>query len=371
MKEIKKTITLYFLLFGVLVASIAQAYSTYTTSQVTVEINPYVQPKLRWGAFPWAVRSVDTQVISKHWPDVSREAIIEQVELLKSLGTNYIAIGTPYDRVDDMRLWTSEIHAAGLHVWFRSHWAEWEGDEGLPSTLSKEDYLTRTREFIVANPDLFAPGDAFTVAVEAEQVGIGLGKRFLNWKEYKEFLLLEIHVANDAFTQIGLQGMVHTNWLSMNGWVLDNQMDQELADQIGLIVVDHYVHQSQTIGTLEDKTLMVDTTSVDLDRWWNRWHKPILLGEWGYHIFQEVSEQRQAEVVEAMFSMLLTKPYLVGVNYWVHMGNPAAIIKDEYGTNLTYRQAAAVVSSFFDPSGNNSLLAPYTKSHTVEPAPNL
>jgi hypothetical protein len=270
-----------------------------------------------------------------------------------------------------MRLWADEIHAAGLNVWFRSHWAEWEGDEGMPSILSKDDYLTRTREFILTNPDLFAPGDAFTVAVEAEQVGIGLGKRFLNWKEYKEFLLLEIHVANQAFTEIGLQGKVHTNWLSMNGWILDNQMDQELADQIGLIVVDHYVHQSQTIGTLEDKTLMVNTTSADLDRWWNKWEKPILLGEWGYHIFQEVSDERQAEVVESMFSMLLTKPYLVGINYWVHMGNPAAIIKDEYGSNLTFRQSAAVVSSFFDPTGENSLLTPYSTLQQNQPTPVL
>jgi hypothetical protein len=157
----------------------------------------------------------------------------------------------------------------------------------------------------------------------------------------------------------------------MNGWILDNQMDQELADQIGLIVVDHYVHQSQTIGTLEDKNLMVNTTSADLDRWWNKWNKPILLGEWGYHIFQEVSDERQAEVVESMFSMLLTKPYLVGINYWVHMGNPAAIIKDEYGSNLTFRQSAAVVSSFFDPSGESSLLAPYATSTQNQPTPGL
>lgn len=368
MKEIKKTIILYILLFGILAVSIVQGYSTYTGSQVSVEANPYTQPVLRWGAFPWAVRSIDTQVISKHWPDVSQAAIVEQVTMLKSLGANYIAIGTPYDRLDDMRLWTTEIHNAGLNVWFRSHWAEWEGDEGMPSIMSKEDYLKRTREFIIANPDLFAPGDAFTVAVEAEQVGIGLGKRFLNWKEYKEFLLLEIGVANDAFTHIGMQGMVHTNWLSMNGWILEHEMDQALLDQIGLIVVDHYVHQSQTIGTLEDKDLMVETTSADLDRWWDRYQKPILLGEWGYHIFQEVSDERQAEVVESMFSMLLTKPYLVGVNYWVHMGNPAALIKDEYGSNLTYRQAAAVVSSFFDPTGNKSLLAPYMNPSLEQPA---
>lgn len=371
MTQFSKNIIFYLCLILIFAGAGWSGFSAYSNKITVGALNdPYKQPPLLYEKFPWTIRSVDTQVISKHWPDVREEAIKEQVGLLKNLGVNYIAIGTPYDRVEDMRLWTNQIHAAGLNVWFRSHWAEWEGDEGLPSTLSKEDYLRRTKDFILANPDLFVEGDAFTVAVEAEQVGIGLGMRFLNWNEYREFLLLEIAVANEAFTEIGLEGKIHTNWLSMNGWILDNQMTQEVMDKIDLIVVDHFVNQSQTIGELEDISTIVNVTSQDLDRWHEKFGKPIFIGEWGYHIFQTVSDDRQAEVIKAMFTEFASKDYLVGVNYWVHMGNPAALIGDEYGTNLTYREAAEVIRSFYNPSARGSLLSPFSQTQiNVTPAP--
>ncbi len=309
----------------------------------------YLQPPLSYGTYPWTVRSIDTQIISKHWPDVTRDSVREQVALLKALGVNYIAVATPYDRLDDLRIWAEEIHAAGLQVWFRPHWAEWEGDEGLPATMSPEEYLRRTAQFIRANPELFVAGDAFTVAVEAEQVGVGLGKRFLTWDEYRDFLLAEISTANKAFSDIGLEGEVYTNWLSMNGWVVENQFTQELADKLGLIVVDHFVGQSQTIGSLNDPDEIVRRTIRDLDSYYRRWNVPILLGEWGYQIYQEVPEDIQAEVIDKLFTELKTKEYLVGVNYWTHLGNTASIIGDEYGANLQYRKAAEVIRSYYNP----------------------
>lgn len=309
----------------------------------------YTQPPLSAGRYPWSVRSVDTQIISKHWPDVSRDSVVEQVALLKNLGVNYIAVGTPYDRTDDLYLWANEIHAAGLRVWFRSHWARWEGDDGYPATMSPEEYLDKTRKFILKNPSLFAQGDAFTVSVEAEQVGVGLGERFLTWDGYRDFLSAEISVASDAFAEIGLGGKIHTNWLSLNGWVVENQLNKELVDKMGLIVVDHFVGQSQTIGELEDIDLMVEKTVSDLDDFYEKWDVPILLGEWGYNIYQEVPDERQAEAIKKLFGRLQTKKYLVGINYWVHMGNSAAIIEDEFGTNLRYRKSAEVIKSFYDP----------------------
>lgn len=308
----------------------------------------YAQPELAKEKNKWPLRSVDTQVISKHWPDVTRDAVIEQVALIKQLGANYVAIGTPYDRVEDMRMWAEEIHAAGMNVWFRSHWAEWEGDEGLPATMSPEEYLDRTRAFIVNNPDLFHEGDAFTVAVEAEQVGIGLGKRFLTWNEYRDFLWAEITVASEAFISIGLEGKVHTNWLSMNGWIVDNVMTQEFAQRIGLIVVDHFPGQTQTIGEKDNIPFIVDQMLVDLDRYHEKLGVPIILGEWGYQIFQNVDDASQAEFVELLLSRVSTRSYLIGLNYWVHMGNPAALIRDEMGSNLTLRPAALTLKSFYD-----------------------
>lgn len=360
-KNFWKTFIIYALLVVFLFGSIYGIWQHYRSS-VTAKsaADSYVQPPLPYGAYPWTVRSIDTQVISKHWPDVTREFVREQVVLLKALGVNYIAVATPYDRLDDLRIWIEEIHAAGLNVWFRSHWAEWEGDEGLPATMSPEEYLKRTGQFIRSNPDLFIPGDAFTTAVEAEQVGVGLGKRFLTWDEYRGFLLAQISTANIAFRDIRLEGQIYTNWLSVNGWVVENQFTPELVEKLGLIVVDHFVGQSQTIGDLNDPDEIVKRTIQDLDNYYKRWKVPILLGEWGYQIYQEVPEDVQAEVIEKMFRELKTKDYLVGVNYWTHLGNPPSIIADEYGANLQYKKAADVIQSFYDPlsvfEGEDALL---------------
>lgn len=309
----------------------------------------YTQPTLVSGKYPWSVRSIDTQVISKHWPDVNRDSIKEQVVILKDLGVNYIAIGTPYDRLDDLKMWTDEIHAQGLNVWFRSHWARWEGDDGKPAVMLPDEYLSSTHDFILNNPELFVEGDAFTACVEAEQVGVGLGKRFLTWDDYRKFLLSEISVTSDAFEEIGLSGKVYTNWLSMNGWVVENQLNEEVVSKIGLITVDHFVGQSETIGGIESVDSVVKQTVEDLDEFYEKWKTPILLGEWGYQIHQEVTDERQAFIIKRLFEELKTKEYLVGVNYWVHMGNSAALIEDEYGTNLQPRKSASVVKSYYAP----------------------
>jgi hypothetical protein len=348
MKEIRRTIISYTLITTILLFSfIDLVISTRNKLILASAKDGYSQPALVEGKYPWSVRSVDTQIISKHWPEVSREAVEEQVVMISDLGVNYIAIGTPYDRLDDIKLWADVIHARGINVWFRSHWLSWEGDEGVPADMTPQQYLDYTYKFIVRNPDLFREGDSFTVAVEAEQVGVGLGRKFLTWDEYRQFLLSEISIASDAFEEIGLGGKVHTNWLSMNGWVVENELTPDLVDKVGLIVVDHFVDQSKTFGRVNNADEIVNKTVNDLDSYFTKYRVPILLGEWGYQIFQEVPEEVQAEVVAKMFRGLKNKPYLIGVNYWTHMGNTSALIDDEFGTNLRFKQAAYVVKSYY------------------------
>jgi len=361
-QSITTTISIYIVLLVLLIGSTFTLFKdSLTFLNITDEdIRAYQQPPLPAGQIPWTIRSVDTQVISKHWPDVTQEAINEQVKLLKDLGVNYIAIGTPYDRGEEFKMWADAIHAEGLNVWYRSHWASWEGDEGLPAVMKPKEYLSLTDAFIRENHDVFKPGDAFTATVEAEQVGIGFGKRFLNWDEYRQFLLDEIKVSNAAFTDIGLEGQIHTNWLSVNGWIVDNQFTPELVSKLNLIVVDHFVGQTETIGGDDDIDMLVDMTLSDLDRYHSEWDVPILLGEWGYQIYQPVSDEKQAEAAEKMFSALRTRDYLVGVNYWTHMGNSASIIGDEFGSQLKYREAAFVIKKYFDPE-STILLEPTEK----------
>ena len=358
LNEFKATIIIYLVLGIALVGS---GYVLWRDFQLKTKLTYLTagqvkQPALEYEVYPWAVRSVDTQTISKHWPEVTVESVREQVEMVKRLGVNYMAIGTPYDRVDDLRLWTEEIHGVGLQVWFRSHWAEWEGDDGQPAVMSPEEYLQRTKEFILFNQQLFKTGDAFTVCVEPEQVGVGLGKRFLTWHDYREFILAQVAMADEAFKEIGLEGKVHTNWISVNGWVVENQFSQELIDRLGLIVVDHFVGQSETIGELDDIDTVVELTLKDLDRYNGQWGVPILLGEWGYQIFQETPNALQAVAVERLMAGLKAKKYIVGMNYWTHMGNTSSLIKDDYGMNLRYRLAAKVVKEYYDPLGNSGLV---------------
>lgn len=309
----------------------------------------FQQPDLKYGIYPWTVRSIDTQVVSKHWENVTRDSIINQVKLIKETGANYVAIGTPYNRLDDMRIWVEEIHNAGLNVWFRSHWNEWEGDWGVPSTLKPDEYLERTRVFILQNPELFKEGDSFSMCVEAENVGVGIGNKFLNWDEFKKFVLNEIVVSNKAFEEIGLKGKVHTNWLSLNAWTVENIVDKDFANNIGLITVDHYAGQSSTIGELDNSTDLVNKTIKDLEYYHKKFGVPVLLGEWGYQIYQEVSDVRQANVINQMFMKLRTLDFLVGVNYWVHMGNTSSLFMDEYGSNPTPRLGSEVLRNYYDP----------------------
>ncbi len=320
----------------------------HTPVATLVEYQDFDQPA--WGnavVAPWKVRSIDTQVVSRHWTNVPRESIATQIQMLAHLNVNYVAIATPYDRVEEMRMWVEEIHNQGLHVWFRSHWNEWEGDDKAVPRMTSEQYLEQTRQFIADHKDLFKPGDAFTMSVEPEQVGVGLGKRFANWEEYRIFVLNQILVANQAFEGIGMKHQIFTNWISTNGWVVKNAFTKEFVQHLGLVTVDHYPEQTATIGEKDNIPEMVAAMSRDLDEMYRQWNVPILLGEWGYQIHQEVSDDFQAKMIEEMMAMLATKKYLVGVNYWVHMGHYSRIIGDRYGADLQYRPAADVIRRWY------------------------
>lgn len=291
----------------------------------------------------WKVKAIDTQIISKCWQNVSEESINNQVKMIKDLGVNYIAIGTPYDRPSDMKKWADAIHLAGLHVWFRSHWLAWEGDEGQSKNISPDEYLTKTKSFILENEGLFKEGDAFTVAVEAENAEVGTGKKFSSWDQYRQFLNDEIDVATDAFKELGLNN-IYTNWLSMNGWVVENELNDQLVKKMGIITVDHYPDQdkNQTVSKL------ADAMSQDLDRFYNKWQVPILIGEWGYNLNKDVSDSEQSQYIKAMYTVIAGKSYIYGVNYWDHMGNNTRIINDKSGTDLSFRPAATIIQDFYN-----------------------
>lgn len=342
-----------FIIYSILLVAIFYSYKFYQSNQKNVTFDPMVDERIEQppilNAAPWSVKSVDTQVISKHWSKVSQSSIQKQISMLKELGFNYIAIATPYDNPDDMMMWATEIHAQGMNVWFRSHWNSWEGDNGKTATMTATEYVEKTHKFIIDNRYLFQPGDAFTLAVEPEQAGIGLGKKFKDWDVYKKFFVNQIGVSSDAFSKIGLKGQIHTNWLSTNAWIAENILTENEVQKVGLITIDHFPDQTKIIGDKDDTYSLATAMSDDLDRIHKKWNVPILLGEWGYQIYQEIDESTQAEAIGLVFETLKTKPYLIGINYWVHMGHNSKLINDTYGENLKYRSAAFIIQQIYRP----------------------
>lgn len=290
------------------------------------------------------IKSIDTQIVSKHWGKVDRDNIRKQIKIVKSLGANYAAVSTPYDRPEIMKLWVEEIHLQGMNVWFRSHWLNWEGDENHPANMTVKEYLEKTSGFIKSNPSLFKENDAFTVCVEPEQVFTARGTDVYDWYSYNKFILDQMSVADDSFAEIKLGGKIKTNWISMNGWVVDNALEDETVEKLGLITIDHYSDQKFSVPA---KTL-AKQMSDDLDRFHEKWQKPIILGEWGYNIEREVPDYEQREVLAETLNALKDKNYLVGFNYWAHLGNSSRLIDDTYGTDYKLRPAAAILRDYFN-----------------------
>jgi len=325
-----------------------------------------MQSKALAASSDWKIKSIDTQIISKCWNNVPQDSIDKQIQMLKHLGVNTIAIGTPYERPAEMEKWTNSIHNAGLKVWFRSHWLNWEGDEGQPKNMSTSEYLSKTKQFILDHPSFFKAGDSFTMNVEAENAGLGEGKPFSDWDAYRKFLRDQIDLSNEAFSQIGVNNIA-TNWLSMNGWIIENALDQATVDKMGMITADHYPPQGSGSNLISINE-MADNMSKDLDRFYAKWNKPIMIGEWGYHLDTDVSDEQQRAATEAIYNVLASKSYIYGVNYWDHMGNNTRIINDQGGTPTSYRPAANVIKSFYNGGATPPAGGP-TPAPTPTPAP--
>jgi len=334
-----------FIIFFILLGSLLALTSSYAKFFSQKEEEP--EQNLESNNLPvdqgLIVRSVDTQIVSKHWEGTTKQNITSQVKAIKALGANYIAISTPYNRPNELAIWAEEIHAAGLSVWFRSHWLEWEGDESAVPQMNSPEYLAKTSDFIKSHPSLFEEGDAFTVCVEPEQIFVVKKTNVFDAKSYNQFLIDQIDTANSAFAEIGLAREIHTNWISLNGWVAMNGLSKEAVEKMGVITVDHYPNQNGNLSANESALML----SNDLKSFYRKWRKPIILGEWGYNILREVSEDEQAEYVQATTEVLRDLDFLIGFNYWSHMGNNTRLFNDEDGKLTVARLAAPVLGSYF------------------------
>jgi hypothetical protein len=221
-----------------------------------------------------------------------------------------------------------------LNVWFRGNWSGWEGWFDYPKSLTREDHLNKTKEFILQNPDLFQDGDIFTACPECENGGQGDPRSTGDIEGFRQFVIDEYKVTNQAFVQIGKR--VSTNYDSMNSDVGSLIMNPATTNNIGgVATIDHYV---STPDKLSSKIAELASTSGG----------KIVLGEFGVpipNINGSMTDSQQAEWLSTAFSELVNQPQLIGLNYWVDIGGSTAL----WNADGSPRSAMAVITKFYKP----------------------
>ncbi|NMC36483.1 carboxypeptidase regulatory-like domain-containing protein [Candidatus Beckwithbacteria bacterium] len=297
----------------------------------------YADNEVPW----WQVQSVDTMKYSR---DKAREKLGDrdfdmvidvQISNIAKTGATHVAIATPYDVefLPILKRWVTAARKYQLNVWFRGNWAGWEGWFEYPS-ISREEHLAKTKQFIEDNPGLFKDGDIFSSCPECENGGPGDPRKTGDVEGFRNFLINEYKISQTAFESIGKD--VKTNYFSMNGDVAMLIMDPETTKALdGVVVIDHYVESPKRLAD-------------DIRRYAQATGGKIVLGEFGAPIpdlHGDMSEQEQAEWLDTAMLALAETPELIGVNYWANTGS---------STQLWYedgrpRSAVTVLTKYFQP----------------------
>jgi hypothetical protein len=335
----------------------------YTVNLGTAD---YSQPTLPDAAAPkkgWHINSVDAQITSRYW-DQSSIKIANEVASIAALGVNYIAIAAPYNRPKYFKAWADAIHAAGLKVWYRANWNGWEGQNGWTPYMSTSEYLTRTYKFIIDNPTIFQSGDMFSVCVEPNNANDAGNPAFktsgsFDITKYNQFLKDQVRYANKAFSDASITG-VHTwatcpslSLIDLAGQILDSGdagnvsgiHDSDVTTYFGgRVAIDHYLNSN-----IRKTNSYWTKYSSDLDKVHTAFpNAKIMIGEWGYHTETDYGEQEQHDVYDQVSTILRTKPYVIGVNFWNHMAQPqSSLFTDSAGNIGVGRMAIEAVKRAF------------------------
>lgn len=295
----------------------------------------------------WQVQSIDTMKYSR---DLSRQklsdlsfnkVIDQQVNAIAQTGANYVAIDTPYDEefIPILSRWVAAARRYHLHVWFRGNFSGWEQWFGY-APIGQTQHLQLTQQFILNHGDLFQDGDIFTSCPECENgAHLNYGDQ-AQLAQYKQFLLQEHAIVQNAFDILGKN--VITNYYSMSKTAADAIMDKEMVEKMGgVIVIDHYVATPEQLG--HDIKQLADRTGAK-----------IVLGEFGAPIPDltgPMTEEQQKNWIADAFTQLSSIPQLIGVNYWVNVDGSTAL----WDTDGAPRPAVQVITSFYSTNNNINL----------------
>ncbi|KKR50865.1 MAG: hypothetical protein UT84_C0005G0011 [Candidatus Curtissbacteria bacterium GW2011_GWA1_40_16] len=287
----------------------------------------------------WQIKSIDTMKYSR---DLSGQALGDstfdttidtQVRAIAATGANTVAIATPYDEkfVPVLARWVAAARRYDLHVWFRGNFSAWEGWFGQDSNLTREEHIKMTQSFIEKNPNIFADGDYFSPCPECENGGPG-DPRNGDVSGFRKFMVDEKQACDDAFKKIGKD--VNCGLWSMNMDVAKLVMDPETAKAMGgVVVIDHYVKTTEKL--VGDINALAKQTDAK-----------IFLGEFGApipDIHGKMTDQEQADWLEAALLGVSKDPQVIGLNYWTSFGGSTAIFNDDNSPKL----AVSALTKYF------------------------
>lgn len=327
-----KRISRILILCGALILSLLIFYYLKTSATFTVKIEKPI----------WQIRSIDTVKYSR---DLSREkmtdfsfdlVIDQQVKDIKKTGASYVAVGTPYDDefTPFLKRWVASARRNNLRVWFRgnfSGWEKWFDYEGI----DRQTHISKTEKFILGNPDLFADGDIFTPCPECENGGPGDPRKVGDVTEYREFLISEYNISNDAFKKINKR--VASGYFSMNYDVAKLVMNPDTTKALGsVVVIDHYVASPMQISS--DAKMLAKNSGGK-----------IVLGEFGAPIEDlhgQMTEDEQAIWINRVLESLINTPEVIGVNYWVNVGGSTQI----WDNKGNPKKAVDIIIKYYHPT---------------------
>jgi len=254
---------------------------------------------------------------------------------IAATGATHMVVDTPYDDqfLPILKVWVAAARKYNLHVWYRGNWSGWENWFGYAS-ITRDQHIQKTKDFIIKNPDLFQEGDIFTACPECENGGPGDPRLNGDAAGHRAFLIAEYKMMTETFRGIGKN--VQVNYNSMNGDVARLIMDKETTAALGgVVVIDHYVKTPAELN-------------YDISQIAQNSGGQVILGEFGApipDIHGNMTDDQQADWIKQSLNLLASNPDLAGLNYWTNMGGSTAIWTDKG----VAKPAVAVITSYFKP----------------------
>ena len=254
--------------------------------------------------------------------------IADDVNLSAQLNDNYVTVNTFWDYPQYMKEWVDAVRAAGKHVWFRGHPNQWEGDNGANGLMTPAAYLTAETSFVTNNPGLFKAGDIFDPCSEPEDGPYWQDTYGANWSwknapntgtnDFNNFFINATDIANAAFQQIGVSGVI-TTVRSTNSWWAEHPSSLYASSiaHMGAVTIDSYPDQSTTDPATAANDRVSELNTVESIR-----NVPVVIGEMGYDNATNVDDTVQHNVLSAEFNAMRSLTFIQGVNYWVGVGGP-------------------------------------------------